>query len=501
MKKKILAFLLTVLTILCLFPESTFAYGFTYEFSSEGGGPHCKSILMKNMDTGTIVYSLNTDEERPMASLTKIMSYIVVSEVIEDLNNTVITVPQSVVDTLEGTFSSNADILVGEELTVYQLLNLMMIPSGNDAALTLATYIDSLNITVGQLEEMHKRSQAGLSSENSSASSDSSPQDTSTEDTESSDADEDPNTVLSFVDMMNRKAKELGCEHTNFTNPHGLHHPDHYTTANDMMTMTLYAMRLPYFTEITGTTFYELKPTNLVSELRYRYSTNYMLYPNNEEGYYSPYVTGIKTGSHNEAGYCLASSAASDGYTYVTIAMGSPSVDANGNTINTRGDMLDTKELYEWAFNNLEIKTIAENGALMGDVELKYAWRKDRLQVVAGTNVSAVLPANVEGTSIIPILDLPESVATPVKKGDIIGSATLTYADQEIGTVQLVAAETVERSEMMMTLEKGKAVLSSKWFHLILIGLVVLLALYIILLIMYRKKRRKKKRVKRFRDM
>ena len=101
---------------------------------------------MVSLDTGTVVFTMNPDERLPMASLTKIMTYIVVSENIDDLMNTRTVVPASVAEELEGTGSSLAEIQTGEEFSIYELLNLMMVPSGNDAALTLAKYIDGLGI-------------------------------------------------------------------------------------------------------------------------------------------------------------------------------------------------------------------------------------------------------------------------------------------------------------------------------------------------------------------
>ena len=112
-----------------------------------------------------------------------------------------------------GTGSSLAGVLEGEELTAMQLLNCMMIPSGNDAALVLADYIGG-----GDSQK--------------------------------------------FVDMMNEKAKELGCTNTHFMNPHGLHDEQHYTTAQDLYLITKYAMTLPYFMEICSKTYYTIPPTN-----------------------------------------------------------------------------------------------------------------------------------------------------------------------------------------------------------------------------------------------
>ena len=141
--KKLMAAVLTGVMLLscglCAQAEEGFAFNWD---SDTNQGPHCKSIFMLNLDTDTVVYTHNPDEPLPMASMTKIMTYIVAYENIPDLENTVITVPQSVETELLGTGSSLAGVQVGEELTAHTLLYLMMVPSGNDAALTLMKYVD-----------------------------------------------------------------------------------------------------------------------------------------------------------------------------------------------------------------------------------------------------------------------------------------------------------------------------------------------------------------------
>lgn len=501
MKKRVVSFL-SMLLLLITIPTFAMAEGYTYEFDAQGGGPHCKSLFMVNVDTGTVVYAMNPDERLPMASTTKVMSYIVAYENIPDIHNTVITVPETVETDLEGTYSSTAGVIVGEKLTGYELLNMMMIPSGNDAALTLSKYVDSLHITVGQKKAQEAaaaqaaaENSAGEHAENARQALDAS----AAGDAPGAEDDADDGRVLTFVDLMNRKAAELGCENTHFVNPHGLHDPEHYTTARDLMKIVEYAMTLPDFTEITSATYYTAPITNKRAEPQDVSTTNLMMLQNS--GYYYPYTTGIKTGSLNESGYCIVASAVHNGYNYIVVALGSPYVDEDGNKIEFHGEMEDAAELFDWAFNNLQMSAIVENGKLMGDVALKYAWKKEKLQVVAAETINAILPANFSSSSVVAILDLPDSVEAPVRKGDVIGSATLTYADEVIGKVTLVAGESVDRSEMMKTLEQGKKIFTSGWFLAIMGIIGFLVVLYIILILITRKKSRQAKKVKRFRNM
>ncbi|MFI3326222.1 MAG: D-alanyl-D-alanine carboxypeptidase [Clostridia bacterium] len=439
----------------------------TYSVSAEGFPSTvegtCKSYIMVTMEEGDVVYANNADEELPMASLTKIITYIVAYENIPDIQNTVITVTQDVSDILESTNSSLANIKVGEELTAYELLNLMLVPSGNDAALALALYYDSTQ---------------GYYSENTN---------TSGADSRAYDMTGSP-----FVALMNEKAAELGCENTNFTNPHGLYCEDHYSTARDLAVLTRYATTLPYFTEITSQLYYTLEPTNMRTKELTVYTSNKMLtsYSTSGTSYYYKYATGIKTGSLTESGYCLASSATYNGYSYIIIALGADMEDDEGNTLDNAA-MIDSANLYRWAFLNLEDQTVVSAGTLLGDVIVEYAWDQSILQVVAEENVRILLPSSLSLSSITVTLDLPDEVQAPISQGDIIGIATFTYEGTELATVNVVASESVDRSQLIHTIEVGKDVISSPIFIGVICAIIVILILYITVSVMYNKKRSK----------
>lgn len=181
------------------------------------------------------------------------MTYIVVTEQVDDLDNTMVTINQDLLDELAGTGSSIAGLedYAGEKMSVMELLYCMMVPSGNDAALVLADYVGNGDVSA-------------------------------------------------FVELMNQRAKELGCTNTHFTNPHGLHDEDHYTTAADMYKITEYAITTPHFTEVTNTTSYYL---SLDEDGENPLITTNSLINENEPDYYYEYARGIKTGTTDEAGF------------------------------------------------------------------------------------------------------------------------------------------------------------------------------------------------------
>lgn len=447
MKKKLFVLIplfLAVCVMMSSLPVNAATYHIDFSTTTDG-------LELANLDTGTVVYQKNADKKLEPASTTKIMTYIIACENIKNLENTKITVKKEVVDSLLGTGSSMSGVKEGETLTALQLLNCMMIPSGNDAALVLADYVGGGDVN-------------------------------------------------KFVDMMNAKAKELGCKNTHFANPHGLHDPNHYTTADDLLKIAKYALSLPYFSDITSKTIYKIAPTNKCSTARYIYTTNSLINVTADNGYYYyKYATGIKTG--HDVGYSLVSSAVKDGSSYLCVALNAPDKDANGKDVSTNGAMIDSRNLFKWAFNNLKLKTVITANDAVCDITLNYAWNKDKLQLVPEKSYSTILPEDVEASSVFVTPHIPKSIDAPIKKGQVIGTATLTYANQELTTVNLVAAESVERSELLHSMNTVKSIFTSTWFIVIASIIVTLLIIYIILALIYNRKKKNLRRVKKYRKM
>ena len=430
LKKTLHLFLISLLMILYFVPyQLVYADNFNIGFE-----PSCESILLVNLDTDSTVYSKNSDKKMAIASLTKIMVYVVVSDNVSDFDNTTVVVKDELLKSLLGTGSSLSGIKAGETLSILQLLHCLMIKSGNDAALVLADYVGNGDIGA-------------------------------------------------FVQKMNDKAKDLGCQNTHFVNPHGLDDDDHYSTAEDLVRITKYAMTLPGFAETTS------KVTSYVlGENRYPLvTTNSLIDPVRGGKYYCKYVKGIKTGSAAKAGKCLVSSAINNGYTYICVALG-------GFLPNDNCAMLDTKALYEWVFKNLELKPVVNKNKPMGEVKLNLAWQKDNLQLVPAKDYSVVLPKNVVASSIDVKIDKPDFVNAPIKLGQKIGTATLSYANTSIATIDLVAGEDVSRSNILFIIYFIKNIITSIWFKLTLIVALILLGFYIVMFIRCNKQAKRKRK-------
>ena len=402
-----------------------------------------KSVYLENLDTESVVFTKAPDERRFPASTTKIMTYIITAEHVSDFEHTYVTVKQEILSLLDGTGSSVAGLENGEKLTIFQLLNCLMIPSGNDAALVLADYIGGGDIS-------------------------------------------------KFVDMMNEKARELGCSQTHFANPHGLNDPNHYTTVSDMAKITKYALTLPKFAEISNTV-----TSDCLGEDRYLITTNYMIDENRGGEYYYPYASGIKTGSTgNDSGYCLVSTASKNGYTYLCIAYGAPYEDENGESYDN-GAMIDSAALYRWAFDNLSIKTIIEKNDLTREINLNFAWNKDKLRLKPAQSFSTIMPDEVSIESIDKVYDIPEAVDAPVKEGQKLGTLTLSYANQKIAEIDLLAGESVDRSELLSSMAVIKDIVTSKWFITVFIVICALVMIYFIIAAVYSRRKNRNSIVKK----
>ncbi len=421
MRKLSVAVIFTVL--ICLFAPffSVYAeYTPPFEVSAE-------AVYMVNLDTDTVVYQKNANKKMYPASLTKIMTTILAYENTTDLDNTMVKCGATVWDEFMGMNVSHAGIIPGEERSMRDLIYCMMLPSANEAASIVASYI------------------GGSRSD--------------------------------FVAMMNEKAQELGAVSTHFVNPHGLHDDEHYTTAQDMYLITKYAMQIPGFMDVAATPTYTLVASNKRGT-QYINTTNRMQVQGSDV--YYPYIRGIKTGTTDEAGRCFISTATKDGYTYLIVLLGAPINDAQGNRYEENKAFADTKQLYQWAFDSFEVKELLNNEQPITEVPLKLNWDKDYLHLRPETGFTALVPKSVGEGDVIHRFNVPSFVNAPVKKGDVIGTVELMVMGARVGSVNLLAEESAERSDILYWFEILKAATRTVWFY---IGIGVFVLLLVIMIV------------------
>lgn len=257
-------------------------------------------VLLHNIESGINLYSKNEDQICYPASITKIMTFLTIFSLDKFDKNEKVTVDGKLLKSLDGTDSSLANLVSGKSYSVEELLKSMMVLSGNDSACVLADYFGH-------------RIGSGIDD---------------------------------FVSQMNKKAAEIECNNTSFTNPHGLHDDNHYSTCLDLLKIIKKALEIEEFRDIIKTQSIEL-------DGKIGYNTNKLLDPKSKYFYDKCY--GIKTGHHDQAGFCL-SSIAGDGTTnYICLCLKAPTHDENNNEIDENYAMLESRELYDWAFNNFKL--------------------------------------------------------------------------------------------------------------------------------------------------
>lgn len=432
-----LTFFMALLLAL-VFPASTTAFAaeanestaLPFEVSSE-------AVYLINLNTGVVVYEKNADKKMYPASTTKIMTAILAFESGYDLDTTTVTAKGYLYDEFYGLNVSTGDIRRGETLTLRQLLYAMMLQSANEGASIVSDFL--------------------------------------------ADGSRDY-----FSEMMNNRAKELGCTGTNFVNPHGLFNANQYTTARDMALLARHAMELPGFMEIASTVSYHVGATNIHEDLTW-ITTNRMMMADSMY-YYEP-IKGIKTGTLEQSGSCFVSTASLGGYDYLCVVLGAPvDYDADGRIRRENGQAVnsafaDTKKLYQWAFDTFSVKTLMDKGTEVTEVKLHFAQDTDYMKLASAERFTALVPDEIESGSIVMKYEVPDYITAPVKKGDVIGTAHLFLMEEEIGTVPLVATQNVQRSTFAYARAMGELVLLSFWFKFGLIFILVFAGLYIALML------------------
>ena len=302
------------------------------------------------------------------ASLTKVLTAIIVLENC-DLDE-IATVSYDAVMGVEFGYVS-ANLQIGEELTIEELLNLLMVSSSNDAAIVLAEHVSGS-------EE-------------------------------------------AFAELLNEKALEIGCKNTNFTNSNGTHDENHYSTAYDLALIGRYAMQIPKFRELTVKTYYQLRATNKYPKDDRIYTTTNELIVNNSndrpDNYFYKYAIGIKTGFTTPAGNCLMAASEKDSFNLISVVL------KDGQTkegLSAR--YIDTKNLFEYGYSNYSLRQVAKKESVIQTVSISNATRETkRLDLIIDDDIYAVIAVNNLNNPITPRVEIESELKAPILKKSVVG--------------------------------------------------------------------------------
>lgn len=361
--KKFLIYILFICSLFSLLFPTSISFGATDSDEVFIDAP--VAILME-ANTGKVIYEKNAYEKMYPASTTKIMTAILalenreLSHVAKVSYNAIFSVPVGY---------SNANLQLDEELTIEQLLNVLLIPSANDAANVIAEDIGG--------------------------------------------------SVESFASMMNTKASEIGCKNTHFVNANGVHDENHYSTAYDLALMGQYAMKNETFRKIVSTVRYTLPVTNKYDKAdRIFLTTNNLVNSKNSQFY--EYATGTKTGYTVAAKNCIVASAKRDDLELIGVVLG-----ANNNVEENKFN--DCVSLFNYGFDNYEYKMLHAKDSVYKVVTPRNADSKSKdLNILFEDDVKVLVKKSDENVEFIPEVELDSKIKAPIVKGNTVGKISYT---------------------------------------------------------------------------
>ena len=321
-----------------------------------------ESAILIDAQSGRVLLEYNPHVKLPMASTTKIMTALV------SLENGELKDKIKIKNDAVGIEGSSIYLYEDENIILEDLLYGLMLRSGNDSAVAIANYIG------GNLEE--------------------------------------------FAEMMNKKAREIGVNNTNFVNPHGLHDDNHYSTAYDLALITREAMKIEQFKEIAKTKTW--KANRDKNNLFYNKNSTLWEYEGGD---------GVKIGYTKRAGRCLVSSATRNGTQLISVVL------------NDRNWFDDCYRLMDYGFDNFATYIIFDKGQYFNKISINNGV-KDHISIVTKESFSYPLKEEELGKVKLHI-DLPDIIEAPIKKGDLIGNVAVYLDGKLIHEEKLVAKESI----------------------------------------------------------
>ena len=335
-----------------------------------------EAVYLFNADTGKTILSQNADQQKYVASLTKLMTALLLVESGKDLNGEV-TVPTDLTQEFKDIQNANGTTMglrIGETVRRIDLLYGLLVASANDAASVIASDVSDGDLTA-------------------------------------------------FVARMNQRAKELGCTSTSFTCVHGLYDYGNVSSAHDLALIAKACAENETYMQVANTLSYTLPATNLHQNERTITSTNLMLNP--EYPYYRDYIRGMKTGFTTLAGRCYVTFAQKDGHTYGLVVLGS----------DLDNIYREASEILDWAFASFSDRELVDTETPLTTAPLKKCRSYEEVELYAAAPVSGYGHADDKVTFTY---DLQENISATVKDGAVLGTATVYLDGYEVGTVDLV---------------------------------------------------------------
>lgn len=323
-----------------------------------------RNVILYNLNDSNILYEKESNQKVPIASLTKIMTTITAIENIDNLDEKV-TITSQVFNGIEE--YAQAGLKIGDKVTYKDLLFGVMLPNGADA-------VNALVLNISKNED-------------------------------------------DFIKLMNDKASKIGLKNTKFDNPIGMDSKDNYSTAQDLATLLIYALKNDTFKTIYTTKKYTIDNLNLTLKstlLTYGKSLDVSK------------ITGAKSGFTDQAGLCLSSIASIDDVNYLLIVLGS-------NTSSKANAIKDSLEIYNYYSQNYSYKTIIHKNQVFEKIKVKWG-KKKTYDLKSTKDIKLYLKNTISEEDIDYIYKGLTELTYKNKKGQKLGTITAKYHDKTLTT-------------------------------------------------------------------
>ena len=418
----------------------------------------CDTALLLEMNSGIVVYAKNAETRVYPASLTKIMTgMLAVQYAGRDLDK-VVTVTEEDIAGIEEA-GGELKLKVGEQLPFRDVLYYLMVASSNEAANVVARHV------AGSIED--------------------------------------------FVNLMNKTAQELGCVNTHYVNAHGLHDPNHYTTARDLSVITRKALTYELFRDLCATDVYTVPATNLSAPTKIS-STNYLIVNDGnrymaDDGSYQPYyssiASGIKTGYTSAAGRCVITRANNGNLDLLSLVMGAPTRVMSDGSIRY-DSFIEARRLYNYGFDNFSYANmVVAKISPMYPETVQYAKDKRGVVLIPSSDVNCLLPKDYDKELVSTDYRLDGELVAPLEQGQKVGKLYVYYDGTLVGSTDLETLTAVEEQGVEKAIaditgkdkteeEKSTFQRLLKYWYVPLLVIAALFSLLVLRNMLYRRRRR-----------
>ncbi len=376
-----------------------------------------KSAILIDMQNSMVMYEKDSTAKIQPAGFTKIVTAMVVLENCDDLSQ-VIVAPADTIAACDFSFG-NMGVLAEEELSAQALLEGMLLYDAAEAAEILAGF------TFGNYAK--------------------------------------------FIAAMNTLAKEAGAENTVFKNAGGYYHEEQYTTVADMAKIALYAMSNDAFAQIVKKDLVEIAPTNKYRDTRYLSNTNMFVGRARSVDFYSEKVFGVKTSYMKDKGYGICISFENSKGRFLCVTAGG----TNANAAHT-----DAQTLREYVVSGFTNVKIANKGDIIEEVEVPNG-KTSHVLLKTAEELSVRLPVDYDKTKIYQMTTKDNDLGAPIEKDEELGRLSVSYDGVEVGSVELIAYDSVEHSAGKSVRLFFERIFTSPFFYLPILALMVYFAMMV----------------------